>query len=409
MENNSAKLLIDGVFKRHEPEWSHSLTVLSDDKWRSIFKLADLHRLTPLWMLSLKQHGLVGPLPTWVAERIRWTERRNALRTLDIRRELAILNKILVELRVDALTLKGSALGLCDYPSPSLRPMRDIDLWVPYANLPAVLAALQAQGYTPLYEPAVVASCRESDSIEFNLLSPRKKFLVEIHSGLLRHLVGADRSMGLIRQQDLLRRSINTLPMLPALKRLAPSDMLLHMICHGVMDHQLDNGPLMIVDIKYILTTHNIDWTEFWRAARSIDATQAAVLALSVYEYLMPSQHVDWREVQSLRKPSESQLEQAVLLMVRDWRKSGASELWSKLTNRLRGVFRWLPGSYKEARAPVRRTGHVVYGQKSALTKLWRRRITQALPSLWSSAWSAEDHQYREYLKNLSIWLDPAL
>lgn len=115
------------------------------DDWASLVHFAEAHQLAPLAYECLCRGRYEVPQATrwglealWLRHRAWHRERTVAL--VEILRELERLS-------IEALVLKGAALAWMIYPSPSLRPMSDLDLLVTPASAPAAQAALGRLGF----------------------------------------------------------------------------------------------------------------------------------------------------------------------------------------------------------------------------------------------------------------------
>jgi len=117
----------------------------SPDDWVTLVDVAEAHQLAPLAYACLgrgcpdvPQTTMWGLEALWLRHRA-WHRERTAALT-EILREFERLS-------IGALVLKGAALAWMIYPSPSLRPMSDIDLLVTPAIAPAAQAALGRLGF----------------------------------------------------------------------------------------------------------------------------------------------------------------------------------------------------------------------------------------------------------------------
>lgn len=95
-----------------------------------------------------------------------------------------------------------------------------------------------------------------------------------------------------------------------------PTDTLLHVILHAVLDHQFNNGPLLLVDIPALATSGTIDWALLWQEAKSLGVTRACQLALMMGQS-MCGMAVDWQEHPPVNL-GERELEQVMRLMLVD-------------------------------------------------------------------------------------------
>lgn len=100
-------------------------------------------RLLPAVDFNLRHHGIDNPLAPLLAGL-----RRHAFaRTHCLTRTAAQVVSSLHERRIPCLVLKGAAVSRIYAPSPSVRPMNDLDLLVPRRNAGEAMASLAAQGF----------------------------------------------------------------------------------------------------------------------------------------------------------------------------------------------------------------------------------------------------------------------
>ena len=120
-------------------------------RWDRVPHDAEANHLAPLLDVWLRTHD--HNAPEAVVHQLRALALRHAAWH---RTRTAALLEILGEfdrLSIDALVLKGAALAWMIYPSPSLRPMVDLDLLVPRARAGEAQAALGRLGFGMEPEP----------------------------------------------------------------------------------------------------------------------------------------------------------------------------------------------------------------------------------------------------------------
>ena len=119
--------------------------------WDRVAHDAEANHLAPLLDVFLRTHD--HNAPGAVVRQLRALALRHAAWH---RTRTAALLEILDEfdrLSIDALVLKGAALAWMIYPSPSLRPMADLDVMVPRARAREAQAALGRLGFVTEPEP----------------------------------------------------------------------------------------------------------------------------------------------------------------------------------------------------------------------------------------------------------------
>jgi hypothetical protein len=122
---------------------------LSPPEWEEVISLAVSHGVAPLLHRSLQGNGGLAALPEHLRIRLAEERRitafanlRNCAAFRDIARELGKRN-------IPLMALKGLHLAELVYRDISLRPMGDVDILIPRAELGTVVATLQRMEYGP--------------------------------------------------------------------------------------------------------------------------------------------------------------------------------------------------------------------------------------------------------------------
>lgn len=116
------------------------LASATETQWAAMAALALKHRLGPLL------HSRTDlPMSPAVLTHLR----ESALRAAHRSRLLVEFSRILSARTIDVIVLKGRHLALTAYPSPSVRPMSDIDVIVRDTHLDDAWAAAIELGYRP--------------------------------------------------------------------------------------------------------------------------------------------------------------------------------------------------------------------------------------------------------------------
>lgn len=255
---------------------------LGPDDWRLIDARAGDHRLRPL----LHARAAGWPVPAEIAARWRESHRRAQGRALAQRVALARIGKAFAAAGVRAAVLKGGAFVWGAGLDPALRPMRDLDLLIDAADAPRAVALLEGLGFTP--DPATIG---ESDK-HLPAMRAADGVAVEPHLRLFDRFdrAGAARDAAFVARAW--RRAEASVA--PGILALGPSDTLLHLILHAVLDHQFNNGPLLLFDLARLIDGGRIDWALFWEEAAALRATRACQLALGV-AVAVAGVAVEWR------------------------------------------------------------------------------------------------------------------
>mgnify|MGYP003295916129 CR=1 FL=1 len=277
---------------------------LDASAWAALDRQAGQHRLRPLLHVRAVEGRWLVP-PDLARE---WQEshRRSARRALGQKATLARIGKSFAQAGVTAAVLKGGAFVWSGAIDPALRPMRDLDLLIGSADVEAATELLAALGFV------VDPQSGPSDKHLPAMINGRT--IIELHLRIFdtQDAAAAEREAAFIARAW--RRAVAA--QVQGMQMFCPTDTLLHVIMHSVLDHQFNNGPLLLVDMPALVASHAVDWTLLWREAELVDATRACQLALALGEKLC-GLAVDWQG----RRPldlGERELGQAARLMLAD-------------------------------------------------------------------------------------------
>lgn len=126
----------------------HRMVRAADFPWREIVAFANRELLAPTLWVRLRDRNLVDALPRDVALYLRRTHAVNSVRNDRLRSELVKVARALNEHGIEPVLLKGAVdLLVSRYRDPGARILRDLDLFVPKADLERAVAALKELGY----------------------------------------------------------------------------------------------------------------------------------------------------------------------------------------------------------------------------------------------------------------------
>ena len=270
------------------PETDAPEPSISQESWSEIANIARQHRLRPL--LHSRCRDRDWQVPPDIGEEWAISYRRSIARSLRQKAELVRITRWFAQAGIAAHVLKGGAMVWRGWFDPPVRPMRDLDLLVPKEQASAAQELLSSRGFT-----GPKATTFNNSKHLPSLLAPNTNVVVEIHTRLIDPLTPewARRDQTLC---ELARSRDRQLPVKDGgFTVFADDDTLLHVIVHAVLDHQFNNGPLLLIDINALVANGNIDWCRFWATAEEIGAMRAAQLALRLAETLMPELTIDWQ------------------------------------------------------------------------------------------------------------------
>jgi Uncharacterised nucleotidyltransferase len=254
------------------------------ENWQELLVTARQHRLQPLLQWRLAAHPQARTVPAEIRATLNEEMRMATRRSLGLRCEIVGIHELLASRGIPAVFLKGAFLAFHAYPHPALRPLRDVDVLVPQSQSIAAFELLQSAGFSriSLGAPAAAASCHKHLP---PLQSACGEFVIEVHSRLF-DLNPACTVPDLAEDPAVWRRLIHVGSGRERVAYLSATDQLLHLIVHSLFDHHLNNGPLTLTDIAFLLETNSIEWPLFWRMAHTGGWARGSWLLLSAVDRL---------------------------------------------------------------------------------------------------------------------------
>ena len=209
------------------------------------------------------------------------------------RRETEAVLRALADAGVETVLMKGTPLAYTVYAEPACRLKGDLDIWLPPAQLPAAISALQPLGYAP-YDK-----------------SDRPAAFISLTGGE-QQLVGRDPGTGLVELQwpafrgEWVRRATAVdhaaiwarrvaVPIEGRSTRaMAPEDLLIHLCLHMAINHGFGEPALRnLLDVHLVAVQMAPDWgvvaerAHAWRLATMLWTT----LSLGVQLWGTPVPH----------------------------------------------------------------------------------------------------------------------
>lgn len=259
---------------------ANDLDDISEDEWAVLVGAATEHRCGPYLAKVLSERPNVKVPP--IFERARHL---SLYRSLKIGAECTYIHQILAKTGIPHLFLKGVPLAFRDYPSSWMRPMRDIDLIVPENRLhEAYRNLVQAGGTIDRFAHKPVDLVEGGKHLP-PIHSPNKVLPVELHY----LVISPDIPLSNEALQTI-EREMWTAPdtvIVGGVQLPVPSAemLLVHLLVHGLYDHELNNGPLFVTDLIHLIRTNTIDQNRFHDVVDQTGLSEAVRLAAS----LLPS------------------------------------------------------------------------------------------------------------------------
>jgi hypothetical protein len=169
------------------------------------------------------------------------------------------------------------------YPHPALRPLRDLDILIPPERLMDARAALIAGGLSTVerYE-RVPESVKDAAPHLPPLLAGNVS--VELHKRIFHLKQDPDAGPDLTEDPGFWARCVTGTVAGTPIMAPSPTDQMLHIIVHGVYDHQLANGPLLLSDIALLADSGDIDWPRLDDLAQRTGRARGVSLARALAE-----------------------------------------------------------------------------------------------------------------------------
>ena len=382
MDNSLQSLVIAMLAPATPQGWLQDrLAALTPDEWATIEGWADAHRLHPLLFDRLVEQRRFQ-LPAPIAAQWRRAARASTMHALLQQADIAATITHLRDAAIEGIALKGAFLAAVAYRQPGLRPLRDLDLWVPRGDALRAHAQLQDAGYTQPDPGDAAARALDHHQLPA-LLSPSGHLAVELHVRLFHGDTPNDPS----QRADWANRA-RTISIADTPVRVpSPEDLLLHLVVHAAYDHRFDNGPLTLPDIAALCTAEPIDWERYHQLAAPY--RRGSDLLLAMVEQGWPDSGA--RPLKTL-----TDIPDITPLMVQDPVLSDATKEAPPLVATL------FPGKQRLA---------LLYGRAPILAALgwpahWWRLATRRLPQSLFARRSPEgrslarlDRAYREWLE----------
>lgn len=243
-------------------------------EWSGLLEQAELQRMAPLFYRHTRAAG--ADLPEEVRPGLQGLVLRHAA-AAEVR--AGVLKELLAQTRaagMEIILLKGAATAYLSYPASALRPMRDLDILVRPADLPALLPVLQQMGFhTPASQSPLVISDKHLPHAELKISG--LTITLETHTRLFDSLWRPHQPAA----EDLFRRARSfEIDGQPALS-LALEDLLWHTYQHLVIE---DIRLIGIADLLSLSQRYadEIDWDFIRRRYPALPE------ALSVIHFLTP-------------------------------------------------------------------------------------------------------------------------
>ena len=353
------------------------LPEVTEQEWATLLDMANQHRLLPMLQWQLRHEQVRDSIPVSVHKRLAAASHRSTLRCLRQGATLRQVTQLLDDAGIESLVLKGAYLAFYVYPAAGLRPMRDIDILVPYAQALRAFECLQQNGFTQPEQSKGHARDWLDKHRHLPPLIDGNGICIEVHTSVYT----TDEQDTYLSHRQLRSRAIEAQALgAPAMRVLSPTDQLLHLIVHAAYQHQLDNGPLIISDIAMLLEKHSIDWPLFWRLAEHGGFSKGCYLLLEMTRLAWP--RLDVPAIAEEHRPSHTviHVSQQLLLNNQQSRRDAYYLMQLSKQQTLLGKLR----IFSQALFPSREKLLSAQGMPNSILlgywMRWERFFTQRLP-----------------------------
>lgn len=248
-------------------------------EWDLLVRQARAAHLLARLFVVLERHGLTGLVPArprlhlesaWaVAER-----QREAIRL-----EVAVLRRVLGDLGVPTLLLKGAAYVVADLPTAEGRTLSDIDILVPKRSLPDVEAALMRTGWMTTSSDPYDQRYYRGWMHEIPPLQHLKRGTVlDVHHAIV------PESARIRADSEAMRAAAVPIAGAGDTFVLMPADMILHSATHLFHEGETDKALRDLMDLdglmRHFATGHDAFWSELLDRARRVGLTRHLHYAL---------------------------------------------------------------------------------------------------------------------------------
>lgn len=324
---HDVKLLLLDMISSARPADPNMIARLTEQDWQAIGKMAAQHRLEPLLHHQLQTIGVDWTIPTNVREFWAARYRQSALRSLSLQRTLLTIDRLLNAAGITYVALKGAWLAWHAYSHPALRPMRDLDILVPFDQTLKTFDILLEADFdrSPHFMAPLDYAIKWHKHLP-PIVDRRTNVMTEVHSRLntdVNDNIAASTAKLLDARMTAL---IGNTP----ISYLSKIDSLLHLIEHSAYDHRFNNGPVVLNDIAMLLKSGPVEWEAFWVKAEATNRTRGSSLIFSLVEHYHGEMGIEWPVGRRDHAP-KSVINAAALMMLQDFDDRGLVDLAAKV------------------------------------------------------------------------------
>ncbi|SFB75420.1 nucleotidyltransferase domain-containing protein [Massilia yuzhufengensis] len=255
-----------------------SMAGLGLAQWELLLRQAERCDMGASLMFLAQEQGLAAGLPAPVREQFEWLKVRASRHRQAVEWEVRQLEPVLATLGLPLVLLKGAAYALAGLPPAPGRLFSDIDILVPFEQLGRVEAALMLDGWVSnLPDPYDQRYYREWMHELPPMQHARRQSVLDVHHTILPRTASAKPDPAKLWQ------AAQPVAGHPALRVLAPADMVLHSAVHLFHEGEFDHGMRGLFDLHRLLVHFGAE-PGFWDAlslrAHQMDVGRSLFYAL---------------------------------------------------------------------------------------------------------------------------------
>lgn len=231
---------------------------LGEADWDLLLRQAGAANLLATLGYILAEHEVLARIPAPAREQLAWAQVLARRHRQAVRWEIRLVRQALRELGLPTILLKGAAYCAADLPSAQGRLFSDIDILVPEEQLAQVEAALMLAGWAGTHHDAYDQRYYREWMHELPPMQhTRRESMIDVHHAILPRTAAARPDSALLQAGAVAVAGD------PALRTLAPVDMVLHSAVHLFTDGEFNNGLRDLVDLHRLLAQFGTD-ARFW-------------------------------------------------------------------------------------------------------------------------------------------------
>jgi hypothetical protein len=225
---------------------------LGADDWDLLLRQALGADMTPILLVQLEDAGLLEAAPPAPRAHLEWARMAAARHAQAVHYEVRQIGRALADTGLPLILLKGAAYAMAGLAPGRGRMFSDIDILVPKERVPEVEAALMLHGWFSAHHDAYDQRYYREWMHEIPPMEHVKRGnVIDVHHAILPETAAA--------RPDPARLRAAAVPVadagdgLPAMRVLAPHDMVLHSAVHLFSDGEFNHGLRDLFDIHRLL------------------------------------------------------------------------------------------------------------------------------------------------------------